>query len=752
LNATGGAGGFILPPPVPQRGKRIFKQGAKVKIVGAKWVDLALIFGGGTVSAVCFALLFGFDQTARRWWQRFRLPSLASVRAWWRGFTLPGWADTGLDFLFWAFELHNDTDDKRRRYAWPLRVLVFSLLFGSLFLALLATPQKGFYEFFIGLKNVALAFVVPWGIAFFWAASATTSSLNEFGRAFTLKYGLDFALRSALVALMAVVFMFVIMNLFLLVMEGRFYSWTWKTPVSAVVFLVICFLGPVFWLIRLYMASDVFKLEQKWEDARQREIPPEDPNAGGWATLADVKRAGLFNKEGLPVGWFGQNEQGQPFRIRYAGESHVVTIGLPRTGKGTDIIIPALLEYPGSALVIDPKAELAAVTARHRLDMGHKVFIINPYNVFSDVLRKRAPEAINGAAFNPLRRLDYKMPGFVGQVRNIAQSLVIGGAQDKDSYFVDSARDLVSCLIMAVCKDAAPEDKNLGQVRALLAQRYDEPGEGLALVLEEMAASDFASLRQTAAQFLDIKSKDVPAIIRTAQQQLAFLDEPEIVDSLNDAEPGRAFDFADMKREKITVFLVLPVEELSDKAKWFRLLVASSIGSLLRGGKGGRVLMLLDEFALLGRLSAIADNLGVLGGMNIQLWPILQNLGQLWRYYQNEAEGFLSTAGVLQFLSLFDETTAKEVVRRAGQVRERKTTYSQGEVSQRQRDEGMRGASSSTSHSWENLLSPSFLYKLPRNEQILFVPGSEKTFRASRFSYREVSKLRALADENPLHS
>jgi len=453
--------------------------------------------------------------------------------------------------------------------------------------------------------------------------------------------------------------------------------------------------------------------------------------------------------EGVPIGWFNGK------RVRYKGESHIVTIGLPRTGKGRDVIVPALAEYPGSCLVIDPKGELAAMTSRFRsLDkdkggLGHDVYIINPYNIHPKILNKMGPKVFNQATFNPLEKLNHEAPGFVGQVLNLAQSLIVSTGGDK--YFSDSARDLVAALIMHICKDFELEEKNLTTVRTLLAQPHgtDKNGQptGLAEVLHFMAKSTFTPLRQLSSQFTDFSSKDVPAIARSAQQQLSFLDEPEIAQSLD----GSSFHFSDMKRKPMTVYLVLPVEELADKARWLRLLVASAVSSIIRGNKGSRVLFLLDEFKLLGRLNVIANNLGAAGGLNLQFWPILQNLGQLQTDYKDEWEGFLATAGAVQFLSIFDHTTATEVVKRGGQILKKKTSFSSRDVSERERNEGVSGDSTSTSDAWENLLSPSFLYGLPKDEQIAFVPGSHKTFKLKRRPYWDIPEITGRVDENPLH-
>ncbi len=72
------------------------------------------------------------------------------------------------------------------------------------------------------------------------------------------------------------------------------------------------------------------------------------------------------------------------------------------TGKGTRFLIPNLLSIKDrSIIVIDPKGELAAVTADYRRTVGD-VVMLNPFNVLG----------LGSAGFNPLTALDPKSANF----------------------------------------------------------------------------------------------------------------------------------------------------------------------------------------------------------------------------------------------------------------------------------------------------------------------------------------------------
>lgn len=58
----------------------------------------------------------------------------------------------------------------------------------------------------------------------------------------------------------------------------------------------------------------------------------------------------------------------------------MITIAGSRSGKGVSMIMPNLLFYRGSMQVIDPKGELASITARRRaMGLTQKVYVLDPF-------------------------------------------------------------------------------------------------------------------------------------------------------------------------------------------------------------------------------------------------------------------------------------------------------------------------------------------------------------------------------------
>ena len=146
-------------------------------------------------------------------------------------------------------------------------------------------------------------------------------------------------------------------------------------------------------------------------------------------------------------------------------DRHMMTIAGSRAGKGVSTIIPNLLLYPGSILVIDPKGENARITARYR-EMGsrtdrswrdQRVFVLDPFG------RSGHPTS----SFNPLDMINPESDDAVDDAALIADGLVIP-ATGEGRHWSDSARNFLRGLILYVRVALPPECRNLLWVRRLM--------------------------------------------------------------------------------------------------------------------------------------------------------------------------------------------------------------------------------------------------------------------------------------------
>ena len=66
--------------------------------------------------------------------------------------------------------------------------------------------------------------------------------------------------------------------------------------------------------------------------------------------------------------------------LRYNGHAHLLTMAPTRSGKGVGVVIPNLLNWPDSVVVLDIKGENYDITAGYRAAHGQAVYAFSPFD------------------------------------------------------------------------------------------------------------------------------------------------------------------------------------------------------------------------------------------------------------------------------------------------------------------------------------------------------------------------------------
>ncbi len=444
-----------------------------------------------------------------------------------------------------------------------------------------------------------------------------------------------------------------------------------------------------------------------------------------------------YQPDKIPFGFLGKDF------LSYGGDSHIITIAPTGTGKGTTAQVPALLVYDAPFFVIDPKGENAAITAAYRRDvLKHKVFIVNPFNVLQSHFESLG---FYSSAFNPLAALNPDDDAYISDVATIAEAVIL--QEGKDPHWCNSARDLVSGLIMWVVASMPPKKRNLPTVRDIITFPKSE----LLVILEEANKKGDIFIKNKLARFLGDRS-ELDNIISTAQTQTAFLDDPQLRASLS----GDDFRFLDLKRERMTVYLILPVKLLLIYAKWFRLLVGSALDSVMGSEEKNYkpVLFMLDEFPALGHMSAIENAMSVARGFGVQLWVFVQDIHKMSKLYGQGWKSFLANAGVQQFFTPNDPETAQYISDRAGfyTAGVASTTFEEKKTIEDILEYGDYGIRKNYSHIQRPLIDPQTILGYGRTVGMLFFHGNQNIVIYERKAYREDIILKSRSKENPYYS
>lgn len=417
-----------------------------------------------------------------------------------------------------------------------------------------------------------------------------------------------------------------------------------------------------------------------------------------WADPGRMAKSAAFAYDGGKVllGVLGGvvNDDGREYYVTggtpigVGDDRHFVLCAGSRAGKGRSVLIPTLLDYEGSVFAIDPKGELADITARRRSSargfggLGQRVCIVDPFGITAERLRALR------CGFNPITLLARGSATMIEDAGLIADALV--PTESRDPHWDESARILVEGLLLHVATWSGFEGRrNLDTVRKVLTKgaAHKTSGKqfkglpGLALQMDANAdaiARGDSGVRPevgeviagAANDFFDRPEGERGSVLSTARRHMKFLDYPPLSNSLAERGPEHAhrFDLTQLKTEALTVYLCLPPAHMATCSRWFRLFVNLAIEAMQREKQKPAipVLAVLEEFNVLGHMRQLEVAAGLVAGFGMKLMVVLQDLTQLKRHYRDGWETFLGNAGVLMFFGNSDMTTLDFISKRCG--------------------------------------------------------------------------------------
>ena len=412
---------------------------------------------------------------------------------------------------------------------------------------------------------------------------------------------------------------------------------------------------------------------------------------GRWPSLDEMAelRSGPQNRkmcEWRP-GMFllGRDDAGRLYG--HDDDRHILTVAGSRAGKGVSLIVPNLLFWPGSCIVIDPKAELATLTASRRSAEGSawsvpmtpgvgEVYALDPFGRVTGDAKKHA-----FAGFNPMADIDVMAVGGFDRCSLLADALIVQ-ATGEGAHWTQGARSFLLFLILWVAMTKPPKEKNLITVRRLLKLR----GDALTALFTEVERHSLPGMAANGTAWKGTREGELQSVMASASTQTAFLDGPEMEQVLSHS----SFQLEDLKERRITIYLCLPALRLATHGKWFRMIVNMAMDAMERTGplRDGqhRVLFCLDEFAAIGANETIEKAAGQIASFGVKLWPIIQDLSQMVRDYPASWETFMGNAGLLTFFGNTDLTTTKHIAARLGETEV--VRWTQSESGSWQKSEG----------------------------------------------------------------
>lgn len=394
---------------------------------------------------------------------------------------------------------------------------------------------------------------------------------------------------------------------------------------------------------------------------------------------------------------------------------HVLTVAGSRAGKSVTLI-SNLLFYPGSVLALDPKGELAAITAERRAALGQKVCILDPFGSAPDRLSHMR------ASYNPLSVLTPGSRTIIEDANLIADAMVVQGAAGKDPHWDESAKNFIEGVILHVATcPAYRKARTLLTVRELIktAMKPDDESaadeeEPLCALEREMlehaaqlqgrrrSADVGGAIEGAARDFYEKSDRERDSVLSTVRRHTKFLD----YTSFRQVMGRNSFSLDELKSAPggLTVYLCFPATRIDIAGRWLRIFVNQLLQAMEQepACPAAPVLVCLDEFPVLGHMKQMENAAGQIASFGVKLWVVLQDWGQGKALYGERWESFAANAGILQFFGNNDVTTTEYLSKRLGKTRVE--VARSGEVAPEQAALGLSGKTSATE--LHDLLSP----------------------------------------------
>ncbi|MCX2864945.1 type IV secretory system conjugative DNA transfer family protein [Paucibacter sp. PLA-PC-4] len=385
-----------------------------------------------------------------------------------------------------------------------------------------------------------------------------------------------------------------------------------------------------------------------------------------FATPTEVRLAGLNRTDG--PGILVGRHRGRFLSLQ--GQLSVMLCAPTRSGKGVGVVIPNLLNWPDSVVVLDIKGENYKITAGYRRACGQPVYAFSP---FDDDARSHRWNPMTAVRTSELHR--------VGDLLNIGHIFYPndGRGTSSESFFNDQARNLFLGLglllletpdlprsIGEMLRQSSGNGRSLREHLAdLMAQRRK---------LDKPLSDECADALQ---RLLSNSDNTMSSIVATFVAPLTIFADA-VVDAATSAND---FHLQHLRQSRMSVYVRIPPHRLASARPlmtlFFSQLVSLNTQHLPEHDPTLRYQCLLinDEFTAMGRVSAITDSAAFLAGYNLRLLTVIQAMSQLDAVYgEKEARTFATNHGLQIMFAPREQRDANEYSEMLGCFTEQATS------------------------------------------------------------------------------
>lgn len=388
------------------------------------------------------------------------------------------------------------------------------------------------------------------------------------------------------------------------------------------------------------------ELEEEMRNAK----PSGDLGDGRLGNLEDCEKAGMLKSDGLFLGAFGEFGH----FIFHNGEESLLTYNRAGGGKGVSLIQPNLAHCRDRTLiVVDVKdGELAWSSAKHREKMlGTKVIYLNPYGL----------HGLPNTKINPFYRLiDVVQSGGSpdGEAEAICEIALPAPSRPTGSDWPRKGAIELTAMRAEYLARFKPESCTLSEIWRFC----NGDAEHFKMEFSLMATCEIESIERRAMSFDSMRmtaEKQWEAIRSEASTAFnAF----EAGKSLGDACASHDFDLTRAKREKLTIYIILPANRIDVAKAWVAMLIGMMTETIAAARGPVRTTFIVDEFANLPRVPSILRSLRLYRGLGVSYWFFAQGRNSLTSQWSREqVKDIEDQVGIITMKSVWEPDLLKDI-------------------------------------------------------------------------------------------
>lgn len=436
--------------------------------------------------------------------------------------------------------------------------------------------------------------------------------------------------------------------------------------------------------------------------------------------------------------------------LEFFGNEFTFVAAPTRSGKGVGIVIPNLLHYTDSVVVLDIKNENWDITAGFRSQYQDCYLF--------------CPKAEDGRShrYNPLDYIDPDETKRMGDIQNIAN--IMYPADGQDAFWANNAQRLFTGLILymmetpdrptslaELVKLSVPNKPLNEWIVEIIAERAD-PATKISVFYDEktgkqMPYSDYRVNQREEKEHRPLSIECVESLMAfagnssentragiqsTLAAPLAIFTDPMVACATSSSD----FRLDEVRKKRMSIFVGIQPNELPRFDKLLNLFFSQLININTRvlpeqdPSLKYQCLVLLDEFTALGKVDIINKAVAYIAGYNMRLMLIFQNKSQCEQYYTREGTQTMLSNMACQIVfapRTIDDAKSYSDLLGTETIKGRSVSRNRG---------GNGGGSVSVSDQSRALMLPQELMELEQSKEIL-IYNANKPILADKIKYYE---------------